>query len=100
MTIEKIIEEKAVTLKLDGWLDTVSSQDLAVAIEEIQEASAIVLDFDKVEYISSAGVRQVVSCAKKAKDLSADFSVIKAGKEVMSIFSLTCLDKKINIVQK
>ncbi len=97
MTIEKKETGKEITLKLDGWLDAISAEKFTEVTEEIGEASAIILDFEKVEYISSAGLRQVVTCAKKAKDMNAEFSIIKVNKEVMSIFSLTGLDKKMSI---
>ena len=100
MTIETVKNENAVTLKLDGWLDTASSPQLGAAIEAIAEASAIVLDFDKVEYIASSGLRQVVVCHRKAKELGAHFSVINVGTETMSIFELTGLDKKMTIQGK
>lgn len=100
MNIEKIVNGNKITIIPEGWLDTASSSELGKATEDISEASAIILDFDKVEYISSAGLRQVVACFKKAKELNAEFSVINAGKEVMSIFSLTGIDKKMNIFGK
>lgn len=100
MTITKETNGSQITLKLDGWLDTVSSPELGAAVEEITAASAIVLDFDKVEYIASSGLRQVVACHKKAKELGADFSLVNVGTETMSIFQLTGLDKKINISEK
>lgn len=89
-----------IVFKLEGWLDTVSSPELGLAIEEIKEAKSIVLDFDKVEYMASAGLRQVVSCFKKAKELGASFKVINACTETMSIFKLTEIDKKIEIIGK
>lgn len=98
MTIDRIVNGKEITLKIDGWLDVNSANDLGAATEQITEASAIILDFEKVEYISSAGLRQVVASNKKAKELGADFSVIKVTKEVMSIFELTGLHKKINVI--
>ena len=100
MTIEKTVNGNEITLKLTGWLDTASAPELGAAGEGIDSASAIILDFENVEYIASAGLRQVVAFRKKAMDLNADFSVINAGKEVMSIFRMTCLDKKINITGK
>ena len=97
MTITKLTENGIITLSLDGWLDTLSSPELGAAVEEITEAASLVLDFENVEYIASAGLRQVVACTKKAKELGAAFSVINVGQEVMSIFTLTGLDKKIDI---
>ncbi len=100
MTIETVKNDKEITLKLDGWLDTVSSPELGAAVDAIEEATAIVLDFDKVEYIASSGLRQVVACHRKAKELGAEFSVIHVGTEAMSIFELTGLDKKMTIKAK
>ena len=56
------------------------------------------VDFTKVEYISSAGIRMIVATHRKAKELSASFSVIHVNPEVMSILAMTGLDKKISIV--
>lgn len=100
MTIERIENGNEITLKLGGWLDTASAPELGEALDGISAASAIVLDMDNVEYIASAGLRQVVACHKKARELDADFSVINAGMEVFSIFRLTGLDKKISISGK
>ena len=100
MTINKLEENGTITLQLDGWLDTISSPELGAVVEEITEAAAIVLDFEKVEYIASSGLRQVVACIKKVRELGATFSVINVGAEVQSIFHLTGLDKKIDITEK
>ncbi len=100
MVISKTNENGKITLKPEGWLDTLSSPELGTEVEAIDEASEIILDFDKVEYMSSAGLRQVVATHKKAKDLNAAFSVINVGCEVMTIFRMTAIDKKIKIVEK
>lgn len=97
MTIEKTEQDGRVTLKLDGWLDTVSAPQLGAAVEGIEAAKAIVLDFEKVEYIASSGLRQVVACHKKARQLGAAFSLVRVGTEAMNIFRLTGLDKKLDI---
>ena len=100
MTINKIEENGTITLQLDGWLDTLASPKLGAVVDEITEAAAIILDFEKVEYIASSGLRQVVACTRKSRELDAAFSVINVGTEVMSIFRLTGLDKKIDITEK
>jgi len=100
MIINKTENESGITLAPIGWLDTASSAELGTFIDEISSASAITLDFDKVEYIASAGIRQVVTCCKKAKELSVPFAVINVTKEVMNIFRLTGIDKKLDIREK
>ena len=86
-----------ITVILDGWLDTVSAPELGAVIDAIESAEAIVLDFDKVEYIASSGLRQVVACHRKAKELGAALDIVNVGTETMSIFNLTGLDKKLSL---
>ncbi len=100
MNIQKRENEGTVTLKLSGWLDTLSAPELGKAVEELGVPKALVLDFDEVEYIASSGLRQVVACYQKAKETNTDFSVVNVGSTVMSIFTLTGLDKKIRITAK
>lgn len=100
MNIKKAEENGKVILELDGWLDTLGAPELGAEVEKIQEASELVLDFDKVEYIASSGVRQVVVCHRKAKELNASFSIINVCSEIMNIFNMTGIDKKINICEK
>ena len=100
MTITTLEQDGRITFRLDGWLDTLSSPELGAAVDGVTEASAIILDFDKVEYIASSGVRQVVACHRRAKELGAAFSVVNVGTEVMSILQLTGIDKKITVAGK
>ncbi len=100
MTITKTNENGTITLKPEGWLDTASSPMLGEAVEAVTEASALVLDFEKVEYMASAGLRQVVAAHRKAKSLNAAFSVVGVGPEVMSIFRMTGIDKKLSVKAK
>lgn len=97
MTITTENNNGTITFKLDGWLDAVSSPELGAEVDKIEKAEKIIFDFEKVEYIASSGLRQVVAAHLKAKEMKAEFSVINAGTEVMSIFKLTGLDKKLSI---
>lgn len=97
MTIEQKNENGKITILLDGWLDHDSSPELADVIDGITSATGLTIDFTKVEYISSAGIRTLVAAHRKAKELSAEFSVIHVNSEVMNILSMTGLDKKLGI---
>ena len=97
MTIEKIISGNTVTLKLSGWLDTKTSPELGAELDMIESADRLVLDLEKVEYVSSAGLRQVAAAARKMKALGGSFSVIHVCPDVMSIFRLTALDKRFDV---
>lgn len=100
MTLQTNTENGKITIKAQGWLDTQSAPLLGEKFDEITQADEIVLDFEELEYISSSGLRMVVAGFKKAKELNAKFKVINAGNEVMDVFKLTNLDKKIDISVK
>ena len=97
MTIHLTNENGTVCLKPEGWLDTVTSSELGAAIDTIEAAQTLILDFEKVEYMSSAGLREVVSANSKAKALNADFRVINVVPAVMNIFKMTGIDNKLDI---
>lgn len=100
MNITKEKKDRKLTVKLDGWLDTLSAPELGEVLAAVDSADELVLDFTDVEYMSSAGLRQVVAGHRKAKELGAEFSVIGVGDEVMSIFKLTGIDKKLTVKGK
>ena len=100
MKITSVKENGKVTITLEGWLDTLSSPELGAEVEKIDSADAIVLDFEKVEYIASSGLRQIVACHRKANELNASYTITNVGTEVMSVFKLTGLDKKLDIKNK
>ena len=100
MNITKTENNGQTLLKLEGWLDTAAAPELGKNIEELTSANEIILDFDEVEYIASSGLRQIVACHRKAKELNASFSLINVHNEIMNILKLTGLDKKLDIQEK
>ena len=97
MNIEQKNENGKITFILDGWLDHESAPVLGAEIEGIGSADEIVLDLDKVEYISSAGIRMLVTAHRKAKELDAEFVIIHVNPEVKNILLMTGLNKKLDI---
>lgn len=97
MKITKENKDDAILIKLEGWLDHENSPALGSVVDEIASAKDLTIDFADVEYISSAGIRQIVAANKKAKELNASFSVIHVRPDVMSVLAITGLDKKLNI---
>ena len=55
-----------VTIEITGWLDTQTAPQLGEELAKLDDSvTSLVFDFDKLEYISSAGLRQVISAYKK-----------------------------------
>lgn len=65
MEITKKLEDGKLFVALKGRLDTITSQDLLANLTEIDNATSLDLDFAELEYISSAGLRAVLSYQKK-----------------------------------
>lgn len=100
MTITKVVDNDKTTIKLSGWLDTQAAPQLKETMAELSQVKELVFDFDEVEYMASSGLREVVTAYKKQSDEGNSFSVVNVNSEIMSIFSMTKVDKKINISAK
>ena len=90
-------EENQVTMEISGWLDTQTAPQLEEALSELDDSiTSLVFDFSKLEYISSAGLRQVIAAYKMmaGKD---GFKIIHVSDEVFDVFRLTGFDQKIQI---
>lgn len=97
MEITSEREEGKVTMEITGWLDTQTAPQLGEALSQLDDnVTSLVFDFSKLEYISSAGLRQVVTAYKKmaGKD---GFKIINVSNEVFDVFRLTGFDQKIQI---
>ena len=97
MEIVSKTEGNKVTMEITGWLDTQTSPQLGEELSKLDDSvTSLVFDFAKLEYISSAGLRQVISAYKKmaGKD---GFKIINVSDEVFDVFRLTGFDQKIQI---
>ena len=66
MEIINNIDGNKATMKIIGWLDTQTAPQLGEELSKLSDdITSLVFDFAKLEYISSAGLRQVVSAYKK-----------------------------------
>ena len=86
LNIEKNTEEKNLELKLTGRLDTTTAPDLEKEIKEsIDGIEKLTIDFTSLEYISSAGLRVLLS-AQKTMNKQGSIVVRNASDEVKGIF--------------
>ena len=89
MTIN-ILEENGVTVfKIEGRLDTTTAPELEKAINGEGDAlKNLVLDFTGVDYISSAGLRVLLSAQKKM-NAQGSMELVGVSEAVMDIFEMT-----------
>ena len=87
INIEK--ENGVTVIKIEGRLDTTTAPELEKAINgEGDELKSLVLDFKGVDYISSAGLR-VILTAQKKMNVQGEMELINVSEAVMDIFEMT-----------
>ena len=89
MTINKTQNGKDLTLALEGRLDTMTAPSLEAELnEDLKEAETLTLDFSKLEYISSAGLRVLLS-AHKVMSAKGGMKVTNVNEIVREVFEVT-----------
>ena len=89
LNIEKKQEGKDLTVALTGRLDTVTApeleSELAASLDDVEN---LVIDMKDLEYISSAGLR-VLLTAQKAMNQKGSMKLTNVNETVMEIFDVT-----------
>ena len=89
MTIHKHENDTELILALEGRLDTTASPELEKLLKEsLDGITLLVFDLEKLDYISSAGLR-VLLAAQKAMNRQGTMKVIHVGEIIMDIFEIT-----------
>ena len=88
-TVSKTIENGKAVLLPEGRLDTVTAPEMEAVIREVLPGlKELILDFEKLEYISSAGLRVLLS-AQKIMSVQGEMKLIHVNETVMEIFEIT-----------
>lgn len=96
MALVKTVDGSRATLAIDGWLDTQTAPELGAALDGLgDDVESLVLDLSELEYVSSAGIRQIVAAHKK---MGGNLEVHGVAPAVLEVFALTGVDKRLNIV--
>ena len=89
MTIEKNQNGTELTMILNGRLDTTTAPMLEAEIKSsLGDISALKMDFTGLQYISSAGLRVLLS-AQKIMNKQGKMVVFGANETVMEVFEIT-----------
>ena len=89
MIINKVIDGSNLTLAPTGRLDTITVPELeAVLKESLTDIKNLVFDFEKLKYISSAGLRILLS-AQKVMNKQGEMKIINVNGVIMEIFEIT-----------
>ena len=89
LNINKTGENGELTIKLEGQLDTMTAPALEKELKDsLENVTGLTLDLEKLEYISSAGLRVLLG-TQKAMSKQGTMTVTHVNETVMEIFDVT-----------
>ena len=89
MNIVKTREGSKLTLALEGRLDTTTAQQMESEVKgNLAGVTELALDFSKLEYLSSAGLR-VILAAQKIMHKQGKMVVRHVNETILEIFEVT-----------
>lgn len=91
MTLEIIQNGDIINGILDGRLDTAASQKFAADMEPLMDNADkhIVLNCEKLEFISSSGLRLFLSLRKATISKGGDVTIKNVSDDVKQVFTIT-----------
>ena len=91
-------EDSTTYISISGNITSSNANELQDAVaSEPDGTENVIIDIKELEYISSAGLRVLLSLKKRCKTMP--FSIINANEEVMNIFNVTGFAEIMNISQ-
>ena len=89
MIINKKANGPLTTLEIIGRLDTTTAPELETEVDNcLADTSTLVLDFQGLEYISSAGLRVLLK-AQKSMAQKGGMKVMHVNETIMEVFDIT-----------
>ena len=89
MTIEKKINNDAVTLIVSGRLDTQTAPELENELDAVLSGlKDLTFDMSSLEYVSSAGLRVILK-AQKAMNAQGSMKLTGVNDSIMEVFDIT-----------
>ena len=99
MKITSNVENDVINIKLEGRLDTTTSPELQEELDKLLTKTKfnLILDFKDLSYVSSAGLRVLLSAQKKANDLVGNVVIRNVSDPIMEVFEMTGFSDFLNI---
>ena len=89
MNITKTIEGAKLTLALEGRLDTTTAPQLEAEVKgALTGVTELALDFSRLEYLSSAGLR-VILAAQKIMNKQGKMVIRHVNETILEVFEVT-----------
>ena len=97
LNIKKSLDGSKLTVCLEGRLDTVTAPELEASLNEnINDVTNLVFDLEKLDYVSSAGLRVFLSSHKKMMK-QGEMVVKNVNEAIAEILEVTGFNEILNI---
>ena len=98
MNIEKNYNNKELTINIENRIDTVTAPEFENEInDEMGKFDSLIIDFSKLDYISSAGLRVLIATQKKLKSENIPMTIKNVNGNINEIFRMSGFDKILKI---
>ena len=87
MDIFKTLKNGILTITLDGKMDITTAPDLEKEVSSLDGVKELIMDFEKLRYISSAGLRVLLLAHKKMIKQGGTMKVIHVNENVMEVMT-------------
>ena len=99
MTTDISRQNQELTVKVNGQLDAVTSEEFLRTIEkELEGIRTIVIDCSGLVYISSAGLRALVALGNDLGDQDGSVRLRNVGEQVAEVLKLTGMNELFSII--
>ncbi len=97
--VEVLKNDEKVVVFLEGMIDSTTAGEFAAKMEGVlkEKPQTLVLDFAKVDYISSAGFRILFMIAKEMKKNQGNLSAVNVCSEIQNLFNMVHMDHVMKI---
>lgn len=98
MEIKTTVNGTEMTVALEGRLDTTTAPNLEKELEtKLDNINALTFEFEKLQYISSAGLRVLLGIQKKMNAKNGSMIIKHLNEMIMEVFEMTGFIDILNI---
>lgn len=98
MNIDLNKSENTLVVAVTGSIDTLTAGEFEQTVNDNYAGiSNIILDFANVEYVSSAGLRVIMTIDKHIDSIDGNLTLKNINSDVLEVFEMTGFDELLNI---
>ncbi len=97
INIGKLDSDSTLTIFVSGSIDTLTAQDFESQISSnLNDVKKLIIDFEKVEYVSSAGLRAILGLNSTMEN-QGEMVIKNINESVRDVFEMTGFDELLNL---